>query len=74
MNTKAMVAVLQKQKSRLQDQMELIENAIQALEGLDGTSGVNKDAAPKRRRMSAAARKRISQAMKARWAKKKSQK
>ena len=57
---------------QLREQRNKIDAAIQALEGI-GRKGKRLGRPPgsKRRTMSAAARKRISQAMKARWAERK---
>ena len=55
---------------QLEAERDRIDSAIKALRGLDSTSGGQ----PKRRTMSAAARRRIAAAQRARWAKVKGQK
>src|SRR5664279_2935806 len=65
--------------AELRSERGRIDQAISALEGLDGLPGPRRGRPPKsratptitprRRRMSASARKRISEAMKQRWAK-----
>ena len=60
MQIEKIVAELKAERSRL-------DKAIAALEGLSSVNG-RRSVAKKRKKMSAAARKRISRAMKARWA------
>ena len=72
MNLESILAELRSERGR-------IDHAISALEGLAGSPGLRRGRPPKstatptvtprRRRMSASARKRISEAMKQRWAK-----
>lgn len=57
---------LYQEKGRLENQLDQVNRVIKAL-ALDGSSGHG--GRPKRRRMSAAARRKISLAQKARWAK-----
>jgi len=61
---------LQAQRKTVEGELVRIDAAITALQGL-GKSGVNgyRAGGPKRRFMSAAARKRIADAQRARWAK-----
>jgi len=59
---------------QLRSERERIEKAIQALEGLDASSGRTiSSTGRKRRRLSAEARRRISLAQKKRWAAQKRQ-
>jgi hypothetical protein len=60
---------------QLRSERERIDKAIQALESLDKTSSRHSNAPTgrKRRRLSAEARRRISQAQKKRWAAQKKQ-
>jgi hypothetical protein len=61
---------------QLRSERERIDQAIQALESLDGISTrrtANPAGGRKRRRLSAEARRRISQAQKKRWAAQKKQ-
>jgi len=71
MNTENILVELRKQKSHLQDQLGRVDRAIVALAGLP--SGAATAKAPKKRTMSAAARRKIAAAMRARWAKQKAQ-
>ena len=62
---------LQTKRKQAENELGRIDAAISALQGLSGQSGSgNRAGAPKRRRtMSLAARKRIADAQRARWAK-----
>jgi hypothetical protein len=55
---------LQRERSRLQAQLNALDNAISVLGGLSGSRGRRP-----RRKMSVAGRKRIAVAQRARWAK-----
>ena len=61
---------LQGRRNRAEREIDRLDLAIKALEQINGMSEVTA-AAPGRRTMSAAARRRIAMAMKARWAKRK---
>jgi hypothetical protein len=62
---------LQAQRRQVETELNRIDAAISALQGVSGKSEGNRAAggAPRRRIMSAAARKRIADAQRARWAK-----
>lgn len=64
---------LQSERKRAENELNRIENAISALRGLAGGRGAGRNHTARtfghRRQLSAAARKRISMAQKARWAK-----
>jgi hypothetical protein len=66
---------LQSERKRAENELNRIDNAISALRGLAGGRGTGRNHTVKsfgtrqRRQLSAAARRRISQAQKARWAK-----
>jgi len=62
---------LQVQRKQVEGELGRIDAAISALQGLGGKSGAvaSRSGAPRRRIMSAAARKRIADAQRARWAK-----
>ena len=65
---------LQKERDQVQGRVEQLDEALKALTGLDGARGPIRRRGPaqasgKRRTMSAAARKRIAAAQRARWAK-----
>jgi hypothetical protein len=62
---------LRAQRSLAQRQVEKLDEAISAIEGLVGKSGSS--GAPRKRVLSAAGRRRIALAQKARWAKFKAQ-
>ena len=59
---------LQAQRNRAQQQLEKLNLAIKALERLDGSVAVEREARPKRK-LSLVARKKIAAAQRARWAK-----
>ncbi|HET7442426.1 MAG TPA: hypothetical protein VFJ47_14075 [Terriglobales bacterium] len=69
---------LQSQRKRAENELNRIDSAISALRGLAGGRGAGRNHTARafgtgRRRLSAAARRRISMAQKARWAKYKQQ-
>jgi hypothetical protein len=59
---------LQVQRNAIEEQLSRINKAVEALRGM-GKNGVGRAATRSTRVMSAAARKRIAAAQKARWAK-----
>ena len=63
---------LQAQRKQVEVELTRIDAAITALQGVSG-KGDNRLGGPRRRNMSAAARKRIADAQRARWAKWKAQ-
>ena len=67
---------LRAERGRAQKEVDRLEKAIAALGKLEGHSGrqAQRNEARKKRKLTAAARKRISQAQKARWAKLRQQK
>lgn len=77
------IAVLKEQRDRLMADVERIDTAISALSGSSGSSRSSRQAAPvkpaaagagrKRRKMSAAAKKAVSERMKNYWAERKKQ-
>jgi hypothetical protein len=69
MNLTGLVKQLRKEKDRAQTEVEQLDAALAALRDLNGTKGIGGStyAAPERRHMSAAARRRISLAQKRRW-------
>jgi hypothetical protein len=73
-NLTQILADIQTKRAEVQKELRGLDSAINALQGL--TTGNRGRSAPRggRRRLSAAARKRISDAQKARWAKFKKQK
>ena len=68
LNLDQAITTLRAENKRLQDQLKQVQIAIATLRGI-GSNGGNGTS----RRMSAAGRKRISRAQKARWAKWKAQ-
>lgn len=60
---------LQAQRKQAETELNRIDTAISALQGLGGKGDGSRTAGPRRRVMSAAARKRIADAQRARWAK-----
>jgi hypothetical protein len=60
---------LQAQRKQAETELGRIDAAISALQGLGGKSDGSRAGGPRRRVMSAAARKRIADAQRARWAK-----
>jgi hypothetical protein len=71
-NLMKVVAQLRKQRDEAQRQVEQLNQALAALGSLDGSRSRGRSSEPvgrKRRTMSAAARKRIAAAQRARWAK-----
>ena len=71
MEFKSLLKVLRQHQAKKKSELEKIAFAIGAISGLMGGKDAPKAKAT-RRKMSAAARKKISAAMKARWAKKQS--
>ena len=71
-NLSAIVTELLTQRKQMQQELGRLDRAIAALRGLEGRNGVGPRvvSTPPRRMMSAAARRKISQAKKAWWAKK----
>ena len=68
MNLTGIVQRLKEERNRTQAEVDQLDAALTALKSLDGTKrGGATYAAPKRRHMSAAARRRISLAQKRRW-------
>jgi hypothetical protein len=63
--------LLREEQTHAQDQVKKLDEAISAIEGIVGTRKVGSAQGPirKRRTMSAAARRKIAAAQKARWAK-----
>ena len=73
-NLTQVVQRLREERGLLQGRIEQLDEALNALTGLRGVHGAARKRAPaqatgKRRTMSAAARKRIAAAQRARWAK-----
>ncbi len=69
-NLTNVLELLREEQRQAQEQVQKLQGAISVIEGLVGLSsraGARRNALPKRR-VSAAARKRMSQAQKARWA------
>lgn len=60
---------LQAQRKQVEVELTRIDAAITALQGVGGKGDSNRVGGPRRRIMSAAARKRIADAQRARWAK-----
>src|SRR2546430_11990661 len=75
-NLTQVIKGLRAERGRAQKEVDRLEKAIAALGKLEGHSGrqAQRNEARKKRKLSAAARKRISQAQKARWAKLRQQK
>lgn len=71
MNIRTVVSQLQREQKRLSAELKNVENAIQALESMNG--GGRGKTARRTRNMSAAGRQRIIAAQRARWAKWRSQ-
>ena len=72
LNLATAVQQLKQERARTQKEVEKLDAAIRVLSGLTGTkqgSGRGRAGIGKRRTMSAAARKRIAAAQRARWAK-----
>jgi len=61
--------VLRAERSKVQGELAKLDKAINVLEELVGTSTVNSNGHGHRRILSAAARRKIGNAQKARWAK-----
>lgn len=78
-NLARVLTELQSQRKRAENELNRIDNAISALRGLAGGRGAGRNhtarafGTGRRRQLSAAARRRISMAQKARWAKYKQQ-
>jgi hypothetical protein len=69
------LAQLRQERSRTQKELDRLDGAISALGKLGARSAPARSSKPRaRRKLSAAARKKISQAQKARWAKVRKQK
>jgi hypothetical protein len=70
-NISQILGQLQAQRRQVESELGKIDAAITALQGLGAKSGGNgnRGGIPRRRVMSAAARKRIADAQRARWAK-----
>jgi len=62
------VKTLEVQRAQIQKDLAKLDKAIAALRGLSGSNSAT-NGRPKRRTMSAAARRKIAKAQKARWAK-----
>jgi len=75
-NLAQVIKDLRAERSRAQKEVDRLEKAIGALQKLGGNPGrqAQRNETGKRRRLTAAARKRISRAQKARWAKLRQQK
>jgi len=75
-NLAQVIKGLRAERSRAQKEVDRLEKAIAALGKLDGNPGrqAQRNEMGKRRKLSAAARKRISRAQRARWAKIRQQK
>jgi len=72
LNLATAVRQLKQERARTQKEVEKLDAAIRVLSGLTGTKrglGSGRAGIGKRRTMSAAARKRIAAAQRARWAK-----
>ena len=74
LNLTQVVQRLKEERGQLQGRIEQLDDALKALTGLRGVRGTARRRSPahapeKRRTMSAAARKRIAAAQRARWAK-----
>jgi hypothetical protein len=71
-NLNQIISDLQSENNRLETELKKVREAISALSGLKGNAAgrkTNITMLKPRRRLSAAARKRIAQAQKERWAK-----
>jgi len=73
-NLAQVVQRLREERGQLQGRIEQLDEALKALTSLRGVPGIDRRRGPaqapgKRRTMSAAARKRIAAAQRARWAK-----
>jgi hypothetical protein len=71
-NLTTVVQQLRKERNQAQKKIQRLDEALRALTGLSGAGGGTSFRAPasrKRKAMSAAARKRIAAAQRARWAK-----
>ncbi len=67
-NLTAVLHQLESERAAVQDQIKQLDSALEVLQGLDGAGrGRGRRGGP--RHMSSAARKRIADAQKARWAK-----
>ena len=73
-NLVQVLSALVKEQRRLQGRLESVDAAITALRGMNGGGRNVTSIARPRRHLSAAARKRIAAAQKARWAKFRAQK
>jgi hypothetical protein len=71
-NLTGALSQLREQRRTAQRQVDKLDEAIAAIEGLVGKSGAS-GASPRKRILSAAGRRRIALAQKARWAKFKAQ-
>ena len=60
---------LRTEQKQAQAAVEKLQKAISAIEGLNGNAGLSSNGTRPRRTISAAARKRIAEAQRARWAK-----
>ena len=73
-NLVKVLAALTKEQKRLQGELHNVDAAITALRGVNGGGRNVSSIARRQRRLSAAARKRIAAAQKARWARFRAQK
>jgi hypothetical protein len=73
-NLNAALQQLRDERKQAQSQVEKLDQAISVIEGLSGYASTRASNGPRgRRSLSAAARKRISEAQRARWAQRKKQ-
>lgn len=70
-NLSGVIAELERERTRAAEEMERLDQAMTALSGLNGASGriPSRTTTHPRKTMSAAARRRIAAAQRARWAK-----
>jgi hypothetical protein len=71
MNTKALIKALHKEYAKKKSELEKVAFAIGTISGLLGLGKAHQARRKIKRKMSAAARKKIGEAVKARWAKRK---
>ena len=72
-NLNSALQQLRDERKQAQSQVEKLDQAISVIEGLSGRTNTNTNGSRRGRSLSAAARKRISEAQRARWAQRKKQ-
>lgn len=73
-NLARVITDLQSENRRLEGELKRVQGALTVLRGLSGSNGRKGTTVKIRRKLSAAARKRIADAQRARWAKWKAKK